>query len=242
MSELRAFDYEYDGVVLKGQLALPAGKGPHPGVLVMHDARGLGALTRRRAVDLAKLGYAALATDMYGNARTLPDPQEESEFMMSVLGNAALVRGRVNAALKALAALPEVDAARMGAIGFCFGGHCVLELARSGANARGVVSFHGLLHTLEPARAGEVKAHMLVLTGARDPYAPPEHVAALQAEMNAANAQCDVTSYGDGYHAFTDASAEHQLTNTPGIKYDPLIDKLSWAQCTAFLESVVKGA
>jgi len=132
-----------------------------------------------------------------------------------------------------------VDAARVGGVGFCFGGQCVLELARSGAPASAVVSFHGLLHTSQPARAGEVKAKVLVLTGARDPYVPAEAVAALQREFSEAGADWQLTVYGEGWHAFTDPNPKK--AEVPGVRYDPVLDRLSWAQATAFLAATLQG-
>ncbi|CAN7258828.1 dienelactone hydrolase family protein [Phenylobacterium sp. LjRoot219] len=238
MGELRALDYEHEGVLLKGELALPAGPGPHPAVLVMHDAHGLGDHVRRRALALADLGYAALATDMYGGGKLFTGQTEVGPFFLDLQENPQRLRGRVLAAFEALRARPEVDQARMGAIGFCFGGQCVLELARSGAAARGVVSFHGLLHTSLPARAGEVKAKVLVLTGGRDPYAPADAVAGLQRELTEAGVDWQLTVYGEGWHAFTDPNPEK--ASVPGVRYDPLIDKLSWAQATAFLDATLR--
>lgn len=239
MGELRALDYEHEGVVLKGELALPAGPGPHPGLLVMHDAHGLNDLVRRRALTLAEMGYAALATDMYGGGKLFTGQTEVGPSFQALQDDPQLLRGRVLAAFEALRAHPQVDPTRAGAIGFCFGGQCVLELARSGADARAVISFHGLLHTAQPARAGEVKAKVLVLTGARDPYVPAAAVEALQRELAAAGADWQLTVYGDGWHAFTDPNPKK--AEVPGVRYDPLLDRLSWAQASAFLDAALRG-
>jgi dienelactone hydrolase len=239
MGELRVMDYEHDGVVLKGELALPAGPGPRAGVLVMHDAHGLNDLVRRRALALAEMGYAALATDMYGGGKLFTGQTDVGPSFQALQDNPQQLRGRVLAAFEALRARPEVDASRVGAIGFCFGGQCVLELARSGADARAVVSFHGLLHTAQRARAGEVKAKVLVLTGARDPYVPPAAVAALQQELAEAGADWQLTVYGEGWHAFSAPNPKN--AEVPGVRYDPLIDRLSWAQASAFLEATLRS-
>lgn len=238
MGELQPFEYRHGDVVLQGALALPDGPGPHPGVLVMHNAYGLGEQPRERALRLAKAGYVALATDMYGGGRFFDGPEAVAPEITPLMTDPALLRDRVLAGFEAFRALPQVDTRRVGAVGFCFGGMCVLELARSGADVRGVVSFHGLLKTALPAKAGEVKAKVLALTGAKDPYAPAEDVAALQAELTAAGADWQVTVYGEGWHAFSDTNAGRH--DTPGVRYDPLIDQLSWAQATAFLEAVVR--
>jgi dienelactone hydrolase len=237
MGELRALRYEHEGVGLVGQLALPDGPGPHPAVLVMHNAHGLGAQVRERALRLAEAGYVALASDMYGDGRYFAGPADAGAPFAALQDDPQRLRQRVLAAYQALSALPEVDAERIGAVGFCFGGQCVLELARSGADSKAVVSFHGLLKTRLPAAPGAVKAKVLVLTGARDPYAPADDVQALQAEMLAAGADWQLTVYGEGWHAFTDPQADEMPV--AGLGYDPLLDKLSWAQATAFLEAAL---
>lgn len=237
MTELVALDYRHDGLALQGQLAVPNGPGPHPAVLVMHEARGLGPHVRRRAAMLANLGYLALATDMYGAGRHFEDPQEAAEPFMAMQKNPVLLRARAVAAFEALRARPEADPGRLAAIGFCFGGQCVLELARSGADARAVVSFHGILSTQTPAKAQEVRAKVLAIAGAKDPYAPLSDVAAFQAEMTATGADWQLTLYSEGCHAFTDPIAGG--LDVPGVRYDPLLDRLSWTQATTFLDAVL---
>jgi dienelactone hydrolase len=239
MGELRDIEYEHEGVRLVGRLAMPAGPGPHPAVMVMHDARGQGAMVRQRALELAEAGYVALVTDMYGNGFYSDVPEEGGAFMVALEHAPQTLRDRVLRNLETLKAQPGVDAARIGAIGYCFGGQCVLELARSGADVRSVVSFHGLLTTQLPARPKAVKARIVVLTGALDPYAPLEHVQGFQDEMNAAEADYHVTIYGNGLHQFTDPTASGMVT-VPGVKYDPLLSRLSWAQATAMLDATLK--
>jgi len=237
MSGLRTFEYSHDGVVLKGQLATPAGSGPHPAVLVMHEARGLGPHMRSRALMLAEAGYVALATDMYGGGVHFEDPAASGEPFTALQKNPQHLRNRVLAGFDALAALPSADPDRLGAAGFCFGGQCVLELARSGADAKAVVSFHGILTTQLPARPGEVRAKVLALTGARDPYAPLADAETFREEMTAAGANWQMTLYGEAWHAFTDPGAGD--IDVPGVRYDPLLAKLSWAQALAFLEATL---
>lgn len=246
MTELTPFDYSHEGTALHGFLARPAGAGPHPAALVMHDALGISTTAKQRARDLAALGYVALVTDMYGgppeSAGGLPLGKAERGAQFAALqAEPALFRSRIVSAFETLRGIPGVDAARIGAIGFCFGGQCVLELARSGADAKGVVSFHGLLTSRQPAEAGVVKVRMLVLTGAKDPFAPPADVQAFQAEMAEAGGDWQMTVYGEGWHAFTDPEIETRSAGTAGLKYDPLIAGLSWAQATAFLQATVAG-
>jgi dienelactone hydrolase len=237
MTALRQFDYEHDGLLLKGQIAVPEGPGPHPAVLVMHDALGLGEHVCRRARDLAGAGYVALATDMYGLGVRPPDPTEHGAHFAALQAEPAKLRGRVLAGYEAVRRLPQVDPARISAIGYCFGGQCVLELARSGAPAVSVVSFHGLLTTRLPAQPGAVKAKVLAITGALDPYAPAADVETFQKEMTEAGGDWQMTVYGRGWHAFTDPDVDPKI---PGVKYDPLLARLSWSQATAFLEATLR--
>lgn len=235
MTTLRPHAYTDGDVALTGQLALPAGPGPHPGVLVMHAALGIGSLVRRRGLDLAAAGYVALVTDMYGFE---PEEQACRRGFAAFQEDPRLLRGRVVAAYEALRALPAVDASRIAAIGFCFGGQCVLELARSGAEVASVVSFHGVLRTKLPARRGAVKAKVLAITGALDPYAPPEDVEAFKAEMTDAEADWQVTLYSNGMHAFTDPTTGSR-TDIPGVRYDPFLERLSWSQSSDFLAATL---
>jgi dienelactone hydrolase len=239
MSELRTIDYSHGDVALRGLLATPEGPGPHPAVMVMNDARGQGEQVRIRARRLAEQGYVALATDMYGGGANFTDAQEGGALMLALHTQPELLRARVLAGFETLKAQPEADAGRIGAIGFCFGGQCVLELARSGADVKSVVSFHGLLTSELPAKPGAVKAKVLVLTGALDPYAPLEHVDGFRDEMGAAGADWQVTVYSRAYHAFTDPNAG-EMTNIPGVRYDPFIDKLSWASALAMLDATLR--
>ena len=238
MKQLETFEYAHDGLKLSGRIAWPAGPGPHPAVMVMHSAMGLDELCCSRANDLASMGYVALATNMFGQKPAGPE-LDYAKLFMELVEQPAVMRARVVATYDALRALPGVDAGRISGIGFCFGGQCVLELARSGADVASVVSFHGLLKTARPAKAGAVKAKILVITGAKDPYVPPEDVAAFQREMTAADADWQLTIYGEGYHAFTADNARTQ--EVPGTRYDPFLDRVSWAQATAFLEAALEA-
>lgn len=234
---LQAHDYKHGDVRLIGQVARPAGPGPHPCVLVMNDARGQGPLVRRRAEALAALGYVAMATDMYGDGRLYSDALDGGAMMRTLHEDPDHLRERILINLAALHALDGVDADRTAAIGFCFGGECVLDLARSGADVRAVVSYHGLLTTERPAAQGAIKAHVVVYAGAEDPYAPPEHIAGFSEEMTAAGARHDVTVFGGVFHSFTDPIAR-TMTNIPGVKYDPIADAVSWSGTVALLERI----
>jgi dienelactone hydrolase len=204
----------------------------------MHSALGIDEQCRRRAVDLAALGYVAVATDMYGAGRPLTKEAAGARFL-SLSKKPDVLRSRVLAAYDAVRGLDEVDGTSVAAIGFCFGGQCALELARSGAGVRSVVSFHGLLRTATPAQRGAVTAKVLSITGVKDPYVPREDMEAFQREMTDAEVDWQVTIYGEGLHAFTMPDIAEQ--DVPGTAYDPLLDHLSWTQTTTFLAATLRG-
>lgn len=240
MTGLQTITLQHEGTELHGQLAVPPGPGPHPAVLVMHNAFGLGPHMKEVAVRLAEAGYIALASDMYGGGKTHATSEETAKSFMPLMQTPGLLRQRIMAWHAHLKSIPGVDAHRTGAIGYCFGGQCVLELARSGADAKAVVSYHGLLTTAQRAEPGAVKAYVAAYTGARDPYAPYDQVQALRDEMIAAGALWQITEFGEVYHAFTDPEAGKQPV--PGLAYNPLAEKISWAGTLALLDSLVKGA
>lgn len=204
----------------------------------MSNAHGLGRQARDRASALAKLGYVALATDMYGDGTFFRDPREVGALFAPLQDTPGKLRSRVVAWYDALKAQPGVDKGRIAAIGFCFGGQCVLELARSGADVKAVVSYHGLLQTAMPAKPGTVKARVAVYTGEKDPYVPREYVDAFRSEMLAADAHWQLTVFGDAYHSFTDPEADPNA-GVAGIRYDPLADRLSWEGTLTMLEAVL---
>jgi dienelactone hydrolase len=241
MTELRAIAFEHDGVELVGQMAVPEQPGPHPAVMVMHTAFGLGEMMRERVRRLAQLGYVAVATDMYGGGIDChADPKSVGALMKDLLTPPQRLRARAVAWYEQLEARPEIDPKRVAAIGFCFGGQCVLELARSGADIKAVVSFHGLLSTTMPALPGAIRGLFAVYTGAKDPYAPAEHVTALQKEMTAAGARFQMTVFSDACHAFTDPNAAASAMGREGIAYDPIADHVSWAGTVALLDATIR--
>lgn len=226
---------EHEGAVLQGQLAVPQGPGPHPGVLVMHNAHGLGPHMTQVAERLAALGFVALATDMYGGGAYHTDKDGAGRSLLPLWENPQLLRARVVHWYEHLESRSEVDPQRLAAIGYCFGGQCVLELARSGADVKAVVSYHGILKTHERARASGVNALVAVYTGVLDPYAPAEDVQALREEMTAAGARWHLTEFGDAYHAFTDTRLPTQASE--GMAYNALADSVSWNGTLAILKS-----
>src|ERR1700716_365304 len=210
-----------------------------PGVLVVHEGLGLNDHAMERARMIAGLGYVALAADMFGDRRQASDLQEARALLAPLRDEPSKLRARGRAALATLAALPQVDAGRLGAIGFCFGGSVVLELARDGADLKAVVSFHGVLTTQAPAVAGSVKARVLVCTGADDPLAPPDQVKAFEDEMRAAKVKdWQVISYGNTLHGFTNPAADVSMMRT--ALYSAQADRRSWASMRSLLEEVLR--
>jgi dienelactone hydrolase len=234
--------YRDGNVVMKGYLAYDdAVKGKRPGVIVVHEWWGHNEYTRKRARMLAELGYTALAVDMYGEGKTADHPDTAGKFSGEVRKNMALMTARFNAARQVLIKHKTVDAERVAAIGYCFGGSVVLEMARQGADLAGVVSFHGNLQTEHPAKPGKVKAQLLVLNGGDDPFVSAESIAAFKKEMEAARAKYRFVSYPGAKHAFTnpDADGYGKKFNLP-LAYNAVADKESWDQMKVFLAGAFK--
>jgi len=232
--------YRDGNVVMKGYLAYDdAVKGKRPGVIVVHEWWGHNDYTRKRARMLAELGYTALAVDMYGDGKTADHPDTAGKFSGEVRENLPLMTARFNAARKVLVHHKTVDAKRIGAIGYCFGGGVVLEMARQGEDLAGVVSFHGFLKTENPAKPGKVKARVLVLNGAEDKFISPESIAAFKKEMEAAKVKYAFVDYPGSKHAFTnpEADTDGKKFNLP-LAYNAVADNESWYQMKNFLASV----
>jgi len=233
-------DYRSEAVNLRGYLAFdekPARR--RPGVLVFHEGLGLGDFVMARARRLAELGYVALAADMFGDRRQARNLQEVADLVGGLRNEPQTLRARGRAALATLAALPQVDANRIAAIGFCFGGSVVLELARDGADLKAAVSFHGVLTTRTPAASGKVKASVLVLTGADDPLAPPDQVRAFEDEMRAAEVRdWQIISYGNTLHGFTNPAADGSMMRT--ARYNEQADRRSWASMQNLFDEVLR--
>ena len=211
--------------------------GRRPGVLVVHEGLGLNDHAMERTRRVAGLGYVALAADMFGDRRQASTLEEARALIGELRATPGKLRARARAALSTLAALPQVDPERLGAIGFCFGGSTVLEMARDGADLMAVVSFHGVLTTDAPAAIGEVKASVLVCTGADDPLAPADHVIAFAREMRAAKvADWQIIGYGNTLHGFTNPSADGSIM--PAALYDESADRRSWLSMAGLFSEV----
>lgn len=229
-------DYRDGSLNLKGFLAYDETiQGKRPGILVVHEAWGLGKHAMDRAKMLAGLGYVALAVDMFGDRRQITSLEEAMPILGDLRNNPAKLHARAGAGLEVLKTLPQVDASKLGGIGFCFGGTTVLELARGGFDLKGVVSFHGGLETTAPAKPGAVKAKVLACTGADDPMIPPAQVVAFEEEMRNAKADWQVIAYGNTVHSFTNPDAG-KVVALPGVEYNERTDKRSWAAMRTFFE------
>jgi len=210
-----------------------AGSDKRPGVLVSPEWIGVNDYSRGRARQLAEMGYVAFVHDPYGGGKNAADPKQAAEWSSVLKADRPELRKRIKTGLETLRKQNRVDGSKIAAIGYCFGGTSVLELARSGADIAGVVSFHGNLSSPMPARAGEIKAKVLVCHGAVDPIVPPEEVAAFEKEMQAASADWQLISYGNAVHSFTNPGAKG---TAPGVKYDEKADKRSWEAMKDFLQ------
>ena len=231
--QTRDLPYSHDGLNLTGFLAWDeTAPGPRPGVLVVHDAGGLGEHIKEKARRLAGLGYTALALDLYG---TMASGMEDAVARITALGkDIPRWRALLTAGLEALKAQPETDAGKLAAIGYCFGGTSVYELARSGADLKGVVGFHSGLSP-SSGEAGNIRGKVLTLIGADDPLIPPEARLAFEQEMRSAKVDWQMTLYANVGHSFT-----HPLMDgtRPGFKYDAQADARSWAEMTRFFAEI----
>lgn len=238
MAEIRTETVEYkDGdTVLEGYLAYDdALPDKRPGVLIIHEWTGLGDYVQVRAQRIAQMGYIAFAADIYGKG-VRPEAGKEAADTAAIYKNdRELTRRRANEALVVLASHPLTDPTKIAAMGYCFGGMVTLELARSGADLKGSVVFHGSLDTPNPADAKNIKGKVLALQGADDPFVPAKDVAAFEEEMRAANVDWQLVSYGGAVHAFTNPAAGNDPAK--GAAYNERADKRSWeAMITFFME------
>lgn len=232
-------EYPDGDALLEGYLAYDQSiMKKRPGILVVHEWKGLGSYAKKRAEQLAAMGYVAFAVDMYGKG-IRPETNEDAAKQAGIYkSDRPLMRQRVAAGLEVLKNNPLTDPARLAAIGYCFGGTTVLELARSGAEIRGVVSFHGGLETPLPEDAKNVKGKILVLHGADDPYVGPKEVEAFENEMKQSNVNYKLIKYPKAVHSFTNPDAGSDPSK--GAAYNAQADTKSWAEMKNFLQKVLK--
>ncbi|APC18027.1 dienelactone hydrolase [Pseudomonas frederiksbergensis] len=216
-------------------------QGARPGVVVVHEFWGLNNYAKRRARDLAGLGYSALAIDMYGDGKNTEHPNDAMAFMEQALKNSATASARFNAGLDLLKKQPQTDPNKLAAIGYCFGGKIVLDAARQGAPLAGVVSFHGALATSTPATPGSVKAKLLVEHGALDSMVTADQVAAFKTEMDKAGVDYKFVSLEGAKHGFSNPDADrlsHGDHGGPDIGYNKVADESSWADMRVFFKKI----
>jgi len=231
-------EYKDGDTTLEGLVAYDDAKpGVRPGVLVIHDWTGLQEYARRRAIMLAELGYVAFAADIYGKGVRPTDPKDCAAEAGKYKGDLPLLRRRVSLGLDQLKAQKLVDQKKLAAVGYCFGGTSVLELARSGADIKGVVSFHGGLKTSMPAPTG-IPAKILVCHGADDPFVPAAEVEGFREEMNKAKTSMKFVAYPGAVHSFTKPEAGND--NSKGQAYNEKADKESWAEMQKFFAEIFK--
>jgi dienelactone hydrolase len=232
-------EYKQGDTVLEGYMAWDSAKSAkRPGVLIVHEWTGINDHMKQRAEMLAKLGYVAFAADIYGKGVRPTGMAEAAKTAGVYKDNRPLLRARVRAGLEELKKQKMTDPKRISAIGYCFGGTTVLELARDGADVRGVVSFHGGLSTPTPQDAGKITAKVLALHGADDPFVKAEEVAAFQDEMRKGGVDWQFISYGNAVHSFTNKWAG--TDNSKGAAYNEKADLRSWETMKTFLEEVFK--
>ncbi|MDD5255380.1 MAG: dienelactone hydrolase family protein [Candidatus Omnitrophica bacterium] len=232
-----AVEYMHGDVVLEGYCAYDdAVKGKQPGVLVIHEWTGINDYIKKRVEQLASLGYVAFAADIYGKGIRPKDRAQASRQAGMYRADRTLMRARAAAGLAELRKQKTVDAGRIAAIGYCFGGGTVLELARSGADIAGVVSFHGNLDTPHPEDAKQIKAKVLVLHGADDPNIPAEQISAFQDEMRNAGVNWQMVSYGNAVHSFTNPEAGDDPSK--GAAYNKEADERSWKAMRTFFDEI----
>ena len=232
-------EYKQGGTTLEGFVAYDdAIKGARPGVLVVHQWLGLTDYEKKRAEMLAQLGCVAFCADIYGKGVRPQNTAEAGTQAGKYKNDRQLLRARVNAGLDALRRQPLVDPKRIVAIGYCFGGTAVMELARSGADVAGVVSFHGGLDSPTPADGKNIKCKVLVCHGADDPFEKPQDLAAFESEMRDAKVDWQLIKYGGAVHSFTQPMAGND--NSKGAAYNEKADQRSWEAMKQFLAEIFK--
>jgi len=233
--KITPISYSAGGQSLAGWLAYDDSvKEKRPGIVIYPEWWGLTDYPKSRAKQLAELGYVAFAADMYGDGKTTDDPKEAGAWSSAVKGDDKMLVDRAAAAMDVLRKDSHVDDSQIGAIGYCFGGTVALELARSGADFQGLVSFHGGLATDNPAEAGKFKPRVLICTGGLDSFVPKEQVTDFEDEMTKAGADWQVITYGGAHHAFTNPAADSH--GIPNIAYNASADKRSFAAMQAFFK------
>ncbi len=230
-------EYKHGGVILEGYLVYDDSfKGRVPGVLIAHEWTGIGPYVKNRARQIAALGYAAFCADIYGKGVRPADTTEAARQAAIYRSNRQLMRERAKAGLEEFKKRKFVDPKRIAAIGYCFGGGTVLELARGGADISGVVSFHGNLDTPHPEDAKNIRAKILACHGADDPFVTQEHVIAFQNEMRAGHCDWQLNIYANAAHSFTNPDSGNDPAK--GVAYNKEADRRSWEAMVSFFKEI----
>lgn len=230
-------EYKHGDTTLEGYLAYDdSAEEKMPGVLIVHEWTGIGPYVQRRARQIASLGYAGFAVDIYGKGIRPKDAKEASGQAGIYRSDRGLMRERVKAGLEELKKHGSVDPERIAAIGYCFGGGVVLELARSGADIAGVVSFHGDLNTPDPQDAKNIRAKILVCHGADDPYVTPDDADAFRDEMRSGGCDWQMNIYGNAVHSFTNPDSGNDRSK--GAAYNKEADERSWEAMKEFFAEI----
>ena len=240
--EGKPVEYTAGGVTLKGYIAYDANvKGKRPGILVVHEWWGQNEFVRNKARKMAELGYTALALDMYGEGKLASHPDDAGKFSSELMKNFPVAKERFMAALDFLKQQPTVDPDRIGAIGFCFGGGVVLNMARQGVDLKGVASFHGSLAVVKPDTPTAIKAAVRVYNGADDKFIPAEAIEGLKKEMADQKVNFKFVNYPGAVHAFTNPEATEigKKFSLP-LAYNAEADKKSWADMQKFFKEIFK--
>ncbi|MBN7797936.1 dienelactone hydrolase family protein [Parahaliea mediterranea] len=235
--QTRLVEYHHEDATFEAYLAWDdSAPGPRPGVAIAHAWGGRSAFEEDKARELAALGYVAVALDVYGKGVRGSSVEENQALMAPLIEDRALLQARLRAGVDCLAGQDRVDAGRLAAIGYCFGGLCVLDLARCGAPVRSVCSFHGLFMPPDNTAGRRIDASVLCLHGYDDPMAQPDSVLALASEMTAAGADWQVHAYGNTVHAFSNPAADDPES---GVLYSEVADRRSWQAMRNFLEETL---
>jgi dienelactone hydrolase len=236
MLQTKEIEYKSDNTLFRGFVAYDdASAKPKPCVLIAHDWSGRGEAFCNKAKELAQMGYVGFALDMYGDAKLGFTTEERRALLTPIMSDRKTVVARMLAAYQTAKGLPEVNSHKMAAMGYCFGGLCVLDLARSGADLKGVVSFHGLLAAPEQTVCEKIRAKVLVLHGYDDPMVKPAAVNQFAHEMTMKKVDWQIHMYGLTQHSFTNPEAND---DTLGLHYNAKADKRSWESTVLFLKEI----
>lgn len=231
-------EYAADGSTMIGRLAVPDVEGPRPGVLIAHEGLGLDDYQKRRTERFAGLGYVAFALDYHGGGEPLADRDEMTARLGALSESPERMRALAGAGLEVLLGQPGTDVSKVAAVGYCFGGALVLELARGGADLKAVVGFHPRLATRQPAEPGSITGSVLVCLGTEDPLIPVGERLAFESEMRAAGVDWRMNLYGGAQHSFTHPWVDS--VELPGLKYDPRSDERSWRAMADLLDEAFR--